>query len=308
MSLQVSRIIPGRLSFASLRRAPASTPTTVYFCVDDELVYDNFYADFGPLNLSKLYRFCEKLNALLRAPEHDRKHIFFYSSFNVHKRANAAFLIGAYSLIFLERSIEEAYAPLATLSPPLVAFRDASYGACTYKLNLIDCLRGLSQALANRFFDYSVFDPREYEYYERVENGDFNWIVPGKFLAFAGPHRQRRLDQGYPLLEPSDYHEYFHKHGVTDVVRLNRKQYDRTQFTSAGFAHHDLFFIDGSTPPDAILTQFLRIAENAKGVLAVHCKAGLGRTGTLIGCYLMKHYRLTAPEVIAWMRIARPGS
>lgn len=36
--------------------------------------------------------------------------------------------------------------------------------------------------------------------------------------------------------------------------------------------------------------------------------AGLGRTGTLIGCYLMKHYKFTAAETIAWLRICRPGS
>lgn len=36
--------------------------------------------------------------------------------------------------------------------------------------------------------------------------------------------------------------------------------------------------------------------------------AGLGRTGTLIGCYLMKHYEMSAAETIAWIRIARPGS
>ncbi|XP_069355983.1 uncharacterized protein [Maniola hyperantus] len=34
----------------------------------------------------------------------------------------------------------------------------------------------------------------------------------------------------------------------------------------------------------------------------------LGRTGSLIGCYLIKHYRMTAHEAIAWMRICRPGS
>lgn len=36
--------------------------------------------------------------------------------------------------------------------------------------------------------------------------------------------------------------------------------------------------------------------------------AGLGRTGTLIGCYLMKHYKFSAAEAISWIRIARPGS
>jgi len=36
--------------------------------------------------------------------------------------------------------------------------------------------------------------------------------------------------------------------------------------------------------------------------------AGLGRTGTLIACYMMKHYKFTAAECIAWCRICRPGS
>ena len=29
----------------------------------------------------------------------------------------------------------------------------------------------------------------------------------------------------------------------------------------------------------------------------MHCKAGLGRTGCLIGCYIMKHYKFSAEEV-----------
>ena len=36
--------------------------------------------------------------------------------------------------------------------------------------------------------------------------------------------------------------------------------------------------------------------------------AGLGRTGTLIGYYIMSRYKLTAVEAIAWIRICRPGS
>jgi hypothetical protein len=46
----------------------------------------------------------------------------------------------------------------------------------------------------------------------------------------------------------------------------------------------------------------------AAGAIAVHCKAGLGRTGTCIGAYLMKHYHFSAREVIGWMRVCRPGS
>ena len=33
-----------------------------FFSIDNELVYWNFYLDFGPLNLGQLYRFCMKLN------------------------------------------------------------------------------------------------------------------------------------------------------------------------------------------------------------------------------------------------------
>ena len=39
-----------------------------------------------------------------------------------------------------------------------------------------------------------------------------------------------------------------------------------------------------------------------------HAQAGLGRTGVLICCYMMKHFRFTAEECIGYIRIARPGS
>jgi cell division cycle 14 len=79
-------------------------------------------------------------------------------------------------------------------------------------------------------------------------------------------------------------------------------------FLSIGIKHSALYYLDGSNPPEKILQQFLRICESAPGAIAVHCKAGLGRTGTCIGAYIMKHYGLTAAETIGWMRICRPGS
>lgn len=113
---------------------------------------------------------------------------------------------------------------------------------------------------------------------------------------------------GYRLHAPESYFTYFRCNNVTTIIRLNAKIYDASSFTDAGFDHKDLFFVDGSTPTDSIMHQFLETSENATGAVAVHCKAGLGRTGSLIGCYIMKHYHLTARETIAWIRICRPGS
>ena len=64
----------------------------------------------------------------------------------------------------------------------------------------------------------------------------------------------------------------------------------------------DLIYEDGSNPSDFILQSFLTLCEQEKGAIAVHCKAGLGRTGTNIAAYMMKHYRYTAKESIAWCR------
>lgn len=298
-----------RLYFATLRNRPKSTVNTHYFSIDEELVYENFYADFGPLNLAMVYRYCCKLNKKLKSYSLSRKKIVHYTCFDQQKRANAAFLIGAYAVIYLKKTPEEAYrALLSGSNPPYLPFRDASFGNCTYNLTILDCLQGIRKGLQHGFFDFETFDVDEYEHYERVENGDFNWIVPGKFLAFSGPHPKSKIENGYPLHAPEAYFPYFKKHNVAAVVRLNKKIYEAKRFTDAGFEHYDLFFIDGSTPSDNIVRRFLNICENTEGAIAVHCKAGLGRTGTLIACYVMKHYRFTHAEIIAWIRICRPGS
>jgi cell division cycle 14 len=109
-------------------------------------------------------------------------------------------------------------------------------------------------------------------YKQKVENGDLNWIVPNKFIAFCGPHSKSIVENGYALHSPETYFPYFRKNNVTTIIRLNKKLYDANRFLDNGFDHRDLFFIDGSTPSDAIMREFLEICENSKGAIAVHCK------------------------------------
>ncbi|XP_030015896.1 dual specificity protein phosphatase CDC14AB-like isoform X2 [Sphaeramia orbicularis] len=304
-----SEFIKDRLYFATLRVKPKNTASTHYFSTDEEFIYESFYTDFGPLNLAMLYRYCCKLNKKLKSFAISRKKLVHYTSYDQKKRANAAVLIGAYAVIYLKRSPEEAYRTLISgNNPGYLPFRDAAVGECSFNLTVLDCLQGIRKALQHGLMDFENFSTEEYEHYERVENGDMNWIIPGKILAFSSPHPRSKIENGYPLHAPEAYFAYFHENNVTAVVRLNRKLYEGRRFEDAGFEHHDLFFLDGTTPSDLIIRRFLHICESTKGAVAVHCKAGLGRTGTLIGCYLMKHFRFTAAEAIAWIRICRPGS
>jgi len=52
----------------------------------------------------------------------------------------------------------------------------------------------------------------------------------------------------------------------------------------------------------------LQACEAENGAIAVHCKAGLGRTGALIALYIMKHIGFPPADFIGWIRICRPGS
>ena len=127
-----------------------------------------------------------------------------------------------------------------------------------------------------------------------------------------GPIEKRDANQRYGH-HPSKYVDIFKKFDIKRVIRLNEEKYDKRFFTEKEIAHDDLFFIDGSTPPENIVESFMKVcddhfAQPDSGAISIHCKAGLGRTGTLIGLWAMKHFQIPAEAFIGWIRIARPGS
>ncbi|VDK66842.1 unnamed protein product [Anisakis simplex] len=221
---RLAEIVPERLYFCAFYDPPKSDTSTEYFYIDeDEVHYDSFYTDFGPLNLSVLYRFCTKLNQKLKQLA-GTKRVVVCSGCMDEDRVNTAYLVGAF---------------------------------CAVKF---------------KWLTFENFDADEYEFYERVENGDFNWIIPNKILSFCGPHNKSVVENGYPYHAPEVYFEYFRLHNISTIIRLNKRMYDAKRFLDAGFDHVDLFFVDGSTPSDSIVERFINVVDSAKGAVAVHCK------------------------------------
>ena len=65
---------------------------------------------------------------------------------------------------------------------------------------LLDCLQGLEYAIKLGWFNYKTFNLAEYEHYEKIENGDLNWILPSKFVAFSSPSDKSTDKYGVPMV------------------------------------------------------------------------------------------------------------
>ena len=127
-------IIPDTLYFCSVRREEllishsAIANAHIAFTTDRTLVYEPFYADFGPLSLGQTYRFCKAMEKVLdqaggdavstskiatekttgiandnldklsittemNTKDNFRKKVYYYCGHDPHKRANSAVLV-----------------------------------------------------------------------------------------------------------------------------------------------------------------------------------------------------------------------
>lgn len=222
---QIAEVIKNRLYFAvtsgSTPKFLRNTPDIFYFSIDQELVYINYYNDFGPLNISCLYKYCCKLNNYLQCTQSVKK-IIHYTCGDPNKKANAAYLMGAYAIIYLKMDPRNIYKILFNSAGGFREFVDASQGIPQYTIRLIDCYHAIAKALLFNFFDFSDFNVLEYDTHDRLQNGDMNWLLPRKFLAFIGP-TESELVNGHP---PDFYIQYFQKNDIKTVIRLNNIVYD----------------------------------------------------------------------------------
>ncbi|CAF0767368.1 unnamed protein product [Didymodactylos carnosus] len=86
--------------------------------------------------------------------------------------------------------------------------------------------------------------------------------------------------------------------------------YDPSSFMEVNISIYNFAMEDYGTVKTATILDIMSVMSFAitEGKIAVHCHAGLGRTGFIISCYLVYEYHKTAHEAIHYVRAKRPGS
>jgi hypothetical protein len=101
-----------------------------------------------------------------------------------------------------------------------------------------------------------------------------------------------------------------------DGIHPEGFSYLAEEFMSAGIMHYNPSWVDMSVPSLSKMLDIVQIMEfNIKGThsrkprsVAVHCHAGLGRTGIVIACYLVYAAGMSTEDAIQLVRTKRPGS
>lgn len=126
---------------------------------------------------------------------------------------------------------------------------------------------------------------------------EYHWVVRNRLLACIYPEGEAAL-------------QTLARAGITLLIVLHGRAHDPARLAAAGLRQLHLPARDFAAPTSVQLEAGVQaIAEELArgGAVAVHCRAGLGRTGTLLACYFVAR-GMSSEKAIAHVRRRRPGA
>lgn len=129
----------------------------------------------------------------------------------------------------------------------------------------------------------------------RGPNG-FSWLVPGRLAGTPWPGVVHDMDIDLKALS---------RCGVTMLITLTEKDFPQDALARHGLKNFHLPVYDHEPPTVAQIQMLLArmsAAMRRGEVLAVHCLAGLGRTGTVLAAWMVRE-GLTAEEALRRVRL-----